>query len=108
MAKRINESGFVEDFSGEIEADLTFQGYFETTYKDLKRIFGQPTEGDGFKVDAQWLVMTPAGPASIYNYKDGKNYLGREGTATTKLTDWHIGGMNKNTYAWAAFAIFSN
>ena len=29
---------------------------------------------------------------TIYNWKDGKNYNGSSGIATTKLTEWHIGG----------------
>lgn len=29
---------------------------------------------------------------TIYNYKDGKNYNGKSGIATSRLRDWHIGG----------------
>ena len=75
-------------------AGTSLQGYLTANYSDLKKLFGTPNNGDGYKVDAEWLLMTPAGVATIYNYKDGKNYCGNEGTPKTKITDWHIGGDN--------------
>lgn len=73
----------------------SLQGYVQCEYAVLKNLFGKPTDGDGYKVDAEWLLKTPFGYATIYNYKDGKNYCGTEGTPKTKITDWHIGGANK-------------
>jgi hypothetical protein len=106
--KRINERGFVEESRGEINLlGTSFQGNINCSYKVLKSLFGKESENDGYKIDACWEVLTPAGPAHIYNYKDGKNYLGKEGTPKTKITEWHIGGGDKNTYAWVCFAILA-
>lgn len=106
---KINDRGYVEQFTGELNSSGTcFQGYFDVSYKELKKIFGEPNGDGGYKTDAQWVIQTPSGVATIYNYKDGKSYLGTKGTPKTKITEWHIGGADKNTYAWVAFAIFNN
>ena len=75
----------------------SLQGYVEVTYATLKRVFGAPTcDGDGYKVDAEWLLKFADGTiATIYNYKDGKNYCGAKGTPKTKITNWHIGGNDQ-------------
>ena len=82
------------------------QGYIDIDYATLKKLFGQPGNSDGYKVDAEWEINTPAGNASIYNYKDGKNYLGSKGTPKTKIRDWHIGGNNENVVAWIYAYVF--
>jgi hypothetical protein len=67
-------------------------------FSTLKKIFGEPLDGDGEKVDAEWVIEFEDGTvATIYNYKDGKIYNGRSGIATTKLTDWHIGGIDSKS-----------
>jgi len=74
----------------------SLQGYVDVSYKELVAKFGRPSDGDGYKVDAQWAVKFEDGTvATIYNYKDGKNYNGRSGTPKTKIRDWHVGGTNK-------------
>jgi hypothetical protein len=74
----------------------SLQGYVEATFLTLVQAFGLPnSDGDGYKVDAEWIVRTPSGVATIYNYKDGKNYCGEEGLAVKDITDWHIGGHSK-------------
>lgn len=73
-----------------------YQGNLTADYAKLKKLFGQPSDGDGYKVDAEWDVEFSDGTvATIYNWKDGKNYCGSHGTPKTKITDWHIGGMSK-------------
>ena len=84
------------------------QGYIDCDYKTLKKLFGQPSDSDGYKVDAEWTVKTPAGIASIYNYKDGKNYCGASGTPKTKIRDWHIGGNDINVVAWIMAVVFQH
>ena len=72
----------------------SLQGYIDATYKDLKRVFGKSNPSmDDYKSDAEWDILFEDGTeVCIYNYKDGKNYLGSEGTPKTQITDWHIGG----------------
>ena len=76
--------------------ETSLQGYVDTTYKKLVDAFGEPTGNDGYKTDAEWdLVFEDGTVASIYNYKDGKNYNGDDGVDVENITDWHIGGYNK-------------
>ena len=68
-------------------------GNIDVPYKKLVKLLGTPNIGsDGHKVDAEWNIRVNGKFMSIYNYKDGKVYCGKSGIATTKLTDWHIGG----------------
>lgn len=72
------------------------QDCINITYAEIKKVFGKPCAADGYKVDAEWDIEFEDGTiATVYNYKDGRNYNGRKGTATTKITDWHIGGTSK-------------
>ena len=91
MTLRFFENGDPDDVHG-----TYYQSMINISYKDLVSIFGEPhSMGDGYKVDAEWILQfnTPEGPvvATIYNYKDGKNYLGRSGMATSRIRNWHIG-----------------
>ncbi len=70
--------------------------HFEIPYREIVAVFGkQNAKNDGYKTDAEWEINTPAGKGTIYNYKDGKNYLGEKGCIIENITDWHIGGENK-------------
>lgn len=92
----------VEQHSSEILRSLTngthYVGEIQTPYVNLVSVFGLPNKKgiDNSKTDAEWLVMTPFGIATIYNYKDGKNYRGEEGMEVEEITEWHIGGHSKN------------
>jgi hypothetical protein len=70
------------------------QGYVHTTYAKLVETFGEPSPGfDDYKSDAEWLLTSEDGDVvTIYNYKDGKNYLGEDGTPVEDIIHWHIGG----------------
>ena len=71
--------------------------YVDVTYDDLLRTFGSPHTGDEYKVDAEWDIQFEDGRiVSIYNYKDGKNYLGRKGTSVENIYKWHIGGKDRS------------
>jgi len=74
----------------------SLMGYIDASYAELVEVLGEPTEGDDYKVDANWhiLNMDTGESATIYNYKDGKNYNGRNGTPKTEIRDWHIGGRS--------------
>lgn len=72
------------------------QGHIDIEYSVLKKIFGKPQSDEGYKTDAEWYIQFEDGTvATIYNWKNGKNYLGREGTAKTKITHWNVGGNSK-------------
>jgi hypothetical protein len=81
----------------------SLKGEIDISYAELVEVFGEPHGvGDEYKVDAEWafefnikeedsdrLVV-----ATIYNYKDGKNYNGAEGLDVEDIRDWHIGGRS--------------
>ncbi len=79
----------------------SFKGYVLVTYKDLVTIFGLPTiDGDGDKIDVEWIIDTPHGVGTIYNYKDGKTYLGESGLRVEQILEWHVGSKNNESYHW--------
>lgn len=65
-------------------------------YSKIVEVFGEPhNDGDGYKTDAEWVIEFDDGTlATIYNYKDGKNYNGPNGLSIQDITDWHIGGFS--------------
>jgi hypothetical protein len=73
----------------------SYEGEMDVSYQDLVEAFGAPhNNGDGYKVDAEWVLETPDGVATVYNYKTGQNYR-PDGTPVEDITDWHIGGNNQ-------------
>lgn len=69
-------------------------GEVDAGYDELCNLFGAPTGGDGYKVDAEWAVLFDDGTvATIYNWKNGKNYEGENGLPVEEIRDWHIGGF---------------
>jgi hypothetical protein len=75
----------------------SLQGYIDADYKVLRKVFGRPDPNahDNYKSDVEWdVVFSDGSIATIYNYKDGKNYCGASGTAKTKIRDWHVGGRS--------------
>lgn len=73
------------------------QGEIKANYADLVKKFGKPIGGDAYKVDASWVIKFENGDvATIYNWKDGKNYNGESGVATESITEWHVGGHKKS------------
>jgi hypothetical protein len=87
-------------------ADLTsLQGYVAASYAELVAAFGPPNaENDGYKTDAEWVLLDTETLTlvTLYNYKDGRNYLKSRGTPVEQIRDWHIGG--RSTKACAAIA----
>ena len=83
--------------NGDFGQELNFsslQGYINTSYADLVACFGAPEAGfDDYKCDCEWNIKFADGVvASIYNWKNGKNYCGAAGLAVEDITDWHVGG----------------
>lgn len=71
-------------------------GEIETTYGKLLHSFGEPHPSDGYKVDAEWTLQFDDGQvATIYNWKNGHNYLGENGTSVENITDWYMGGRDE-------------
>jgi len=80
------------------EYGTSLQGYIEISYDELVKLFGEPQASDGYKIDAEWIIKTSSGIViTIYNYKDGINYNGPEGTPTKDIINWHIGGKNQES-----------
>lgn len=71
----------------------SLQGEVDASYKELCDLFGSHHDGDGYKVDAEWYVQFEDGTvATIYNWKNGRNYCGESGQDLEQIRDWHIGG----------------
>lgn len=81
-----------------------FRGYIETTYDELVARFGEPyiAPRDDHKVDVEWIIDTPHGVTTIYNYKNGYSYLGLSGLKLEEMDEWHVGGTNPESYEWIA------
>lgn len=82
-----------------IDINGTFgQGTIYAEYNQIVRAFGRPTDKfDDYKCDAEWHVRFDNGTvASIYNWKNGQNYLGEDGTPTRNITHWSIGGSSSS------------
>ena len=79
--------------SADISIDGThLQGYVTSDYSNIVRVFGEPFNGDGYKVDAEWGILFDDGlVATIYNWKNGKNYCGSDGKRVRDIDEWHIG-----------------
>lgn len=73
------------------------KGYIHTSYKDIIALLGKGENLDNWKSDAGWQITINDKPITIYNYKDGRNYNGRNGIPKTQITDWHIGGRDDIT-----------
>lgn len=78
----------------EVSPDMTsLKGSITTTYTKLVQRYGEPCESDGYKSDAEWIIEWEDGLiGTVYNWKNGKNYLGNSGKEVENITDWNIGG----------------
>ena len=76
----------------------SLQGYLRVSYADLVKKLGEPTENfDDFKSDAAWYIRWNDGViATIYNWKNGKNYCGPEGLTVEAITLWNVGGLTSS------------
>ena len=78
------------------------QGYIHATYYQLLEAFGKPHDnGDGYKTDVEWAFKFADGTvATLYNWKNGKNYLGEaEGLELNDIYEWHVGGNSDKAVA---------
>ena len=78
----------------------SLQGKIAAPYAKLVAVFGLPDVGDEYKTDAEWVIKFEDGTiATIYNWKNGKNYLGDEGEEVTSMDRWHVGGISQDAVA---------
>lgn len=105
--KNITTDGLVREIDAEANINGTcLVGHIDTKYSSLLDTFGEPnSQWDEYKTDAEWIINTPDGIATIYNYKDGKNYNGQDGLETHLIKDWHIGGHTDEVVRWIERAI---
>ena len=75
------------------------QGYINCSYDEITSAFGYPLSTDYLdsKTDAEWDIEFDDGTvATIYNYKNGKSYLGAEGLNLCDMKQWNVGGHDKS------------
>lgn len=85
----------------------SLMGYVKVAYDDLVEEFGEPNSiGDGYKVDAEWILAIDDTIVTIYNYKTGKNYNGEDGDDVEDITDWHVGGYTETAVDLVREALF--
>lgn len=83
------------------------QGHIDISYHQLVDAFGKPTDGDGYKIDAEWVIKFEDGVvATIYNWKNGYNYLGDEGLPVQMIDTWHIGGFSQDAVSHVTEVLF--
>lgn len=82
------------------------QGECEVSFQILSDCFGDYMPGDGHKTDAEWQIKFEDGTvATIYNWKNGRNYLGNDGPDVQAITDWNIGGASPRSVELVKIAI---
>jgi hypothetical protein len=70
------------------------RGHITVSYEDLVSVFGkQHSIGDGYKTSCEWALEFQDGTvATIYDWKQNKEYLGEEGIHYSKVHEWNVGG----------------
>ena len=71
-----------------------FMGHrFSASYNELAREFGEPLEGDGYKVTSEWSLEIDGGVFTIYDWKE--RHMPSE-SPDLDFT-WHIGAHDAET-----------
>ena len=78
------------------------QGVINCSYEEIVKSIGEPIDSFcGYKSDVEWKIEFSNGDvATIYNWKDGKNYNGPMGLPVEKIREWHIGGNDTRVTEW--------
>ncbi len=86
-----------------------YMGSISASYSALVEKFGAPNAVcDGYKTDAEWHIEFEDGSvATIYNWKDGFNYCGEEGSPVEDIKHWHIGGRCAAVESWINDYVFN-
>jgi hypothetical protein len=86
------EIKYINNINTEISG-TSGKGSFICEYKTLVKVLGQPEEGDEYKTQAEWDIEYKDGTVTtIYDWKQGKCYLGEEGIEPKEVIEWHVGG----------------
>lgn len=68
-------------------------------YDRLVEALGEPERYDssGMKVDAEWRVVDEDTDRTlnVWNYKNGPNYMGEDGTPVEDIDNWSAGGSQE-------------
>ena len=82
---------------------IFLRGYIKASYDQLVKAFGEPhdPDGDNYKTDVEWAFEFADGTiATLYNWKNGKNYLGEaEGLELNDIYEWNVGGNSDKAVA---------
>ena len=76
-------------------------GKIEATFEQLLTTFGTPLgQSSDNKVDVEWHVEVAGheSPFTIYNWKDGVAYLGKDGQNPADILVWHIGANQSGKF----------
>ena len=70
----------------------SYRATIESSYQDLVEVWSEPSKGDSYKTEAEWVIR-PAGKSAItiYNYKNSRAYADKY-PEITAVREWHIGG----------------
>lgn len=104
IVNKMNEQD-IEKSSG-----TSFQGYIYARYDQLCLAFGEPCIPNSLdkKTDAEWIINTPHGVATIYNYKNGKRYMGKSGLDISIICEWHVGAKNIEAFEWIKSELYNS
>jgi len=85
----------------------SLQGSIHASYEDLVQTFGQPIANHPEpRIEAEWIVLFENGTvATIYNWKNGKKWLGPSGTEIAAINKWNIGGTTKAAFTNVVMSI---
>lgn len=75
----------------------SYKGRICESAMNLVNIFGEPNGEPNDKTQAQWIIDTPAGLATIYDYKSEE--------PLEENTDWHVGGKSEEVMHWIILTI---
>jgi hypothetical protein len=76
--------------------DTSYRATIEASYHDLVEVWGEPSKGDAYKTEAEWVVR-PSGKSviTIYNYKNSRSYADKY-SEIKDVREWHVGGHTAN------------
>ena len=81
--------------------NTSLAGEIYATFEQLLGKFGTPLgQSVDNKVDVEWHVEVESheSPITIYNWKNGVAYLGKDGLNPTDVTTWNIGARQNGKF----------